>query len=163
MKKSNFVVYTLVGIVSAFLLWLWYYLGLNHIDQPLDLIISIVWWAVIIAAIIIIVRTEKRRKELLRTVYVSKDGSVYNAEAGLSVVQPHQNMIGAVQAIIKNLNYGFKRSEQPSKELFLPQFVIRTTKLGENVWQGKVMDVATKETKEFDNQEELEALIAVQA
>lgn len=50
MKKSNVIVFVLLALASAFFLWLWYFLGLNRVDEPLDLVLSIVcggwssWW-----------------------------------------------------------------------------------------------------------------------
>ena len=38
MKKSNVIVFVLLALASAFFLWLWYFLGLNRVDEPLDLV-----------------------------------------------------------------------------------------------------------------------------
>ena len=54
MKKSNVIVFVLLALASAFFLWLWYFLGLNRVDEPLDLVLSIVWWLVIVVAIAVI-------------------------------------------------------------------------------------------------------------
>ncbi|MGI6104879.1 MAG: hypothetical protein ACOYD7_01645 [Raoultibacter sp.] len=81
MKKSNVIVYILLAVVSIFLLWLWYYLGLNNIDEPLDLVISIVWWLIVIVAIVVIVRVEKARKQRIQTIYVTDD-MLFNPELG---------------------------------------------------------------------------------
>ena len=56
MKKSNVIVFVLLALASAFFLWLWYFLGLNRVDEPLDLVLSIVWWLVIVVAIAVIVK-----------------------------------------------------------------------------------------------------------
>ena len=42
MKKSNVLITAVIVVVSAFLLWLWYNLGFNHVDSPLDLVLSVV-------------------------------------------------------------------------------------------------------------------------
>ena len=34
MKKSNVIVFVLLALASAFFLWLWYFLGLNRVDEP---------------------------------------------------------------------------------------------------------------------------------
>ena len=81
MKKSNVIITVVLAAVSIFLLALWYALGLNRVDEPLDLIVSIVWWAVIIVAIVAVVKVENTRRERVRTVYVA-NGSYYNSEAG---------------------------------------------------------------------------------
>ena len=85
MKKSNVIITVVLAAVSIFLLALWYALGLNRVDEPLDLIVSIVWWAVIVAAIIAVVKVENTRRERVRTVYVA-NGSYYNSEAGSRIL-----------------------------------------------------------------------------
>lgn len=55
MKKSNVIVLAVAALVAAFLLFLWYYLGFNHIDSPFDLVLTVVWWlgiALIVGGII---------------------------------------------------------------------------------------------------------------
>ena len=64
MKKSNVIVFVLLALASAFFLWLWYFLGLNRVDEPLDLVLSIVWWLVIVVAIAVIVKMEQQRAGL---------------------------------------------------------------------------------------------------
>ena len=58
MKKSNVIITVILAAVSIFLLALWYWLGFNEIDSPLDLVISVVWWAVIVAGIAVAAKTE---------------------------------------------------------------------------------------------------------
>ena len=43
MRKSNWLVATLAVVASAALLWAWFALGFNHVDDPLDLIVAILW------------------------------------------------------------------------------------------------------------------------
>ena len=81
MKKSNVIITVVLAAVSIFLLALWYMLGFNEIDSPLDLVISVVWWAVIVAGIAVAAKTESTRRQRIRTVYVA-DGAFYNSEAG---------------------------------------------------------------------------------
>ena len=81
MKKSNVIVFAIAAVLSIFLLWLWYFLGFNQIDSPLDLIISIIWWVVIVALIAGVVKVEKTRREKIRTTYVGT-GFLFNSEAG---------------------------------------------------------------------------------
>ena len=70
MKKSNWILLTVFLIASIFLLWLWYYLGFNRVDNPLDLVLSIIWWVVIVVSFVVISRAEKKRREEIRTIYV---------------------------------------------------------------------------------------------
>ena len=81
MKKSNVIITVVLAAVSIFLLALWYMLGFNEIDSPLDLVISVVWCAVIVAGIAVAAKTESTRRQRIRTVYVA-DGAFYNSEAG---------------------------------------------------------------------------------
>ena len=43
MKKSNVIITVVLAAVSIFLLALWYMLGFNEIDSPLDLVISVLF------------------------------------------------------------------------------------------------------------------------
>ena len=61
MKKSNFIVLGISAIAAALLLVLWYYLGFNHIDNPLDLVLAIVWWVGIVVIAVVIARLERQR------------------------------------------------------------------------------------------------------
>ena len=88
MKKSNWILLTVFLIASIFLLWLWYYLGFNRVDNPLDLVLSIIWWVVIVVSFVVISRAEKKRREEIRTIYVGSD-AIFNVERGLiSVSDP---------------------------------------------------------------------------
>ena len=50
MRKSNYLVLGAAAVVAALLLVLWYHLGFNRIDSPLDLVLAIVWWVGSVAA-----------------------------------------------------------------------------------------------------------------
>ena len=66
MKKSNFIVLGISAVAAALLLALWYYLGFNHIDNPLDLVLAIVWWAGIVAIAVVIARLERQRQRRIK-------------------------------------------------------------------------------------------------
>lgn len=154
MKKSNVIIFVILALVSIFLLWLWYYLGLNHVDEPLDLVISIIWWAIIIAAIVVIVRVEKVRKERIRTIFVSED-VVFNSEAGsLSYNDPVQ-LVSVLEEILKDLKYNFTKKDLPNKNAFPIKFIVHTSKFKDDTWEGDVVEVETKQVKTFENKEEL--------
>lgn len=42
MRKSNWLVAVMAALSCAVLLGLWFQLGFNHVDDPLDLVIAIV-------------------------------------------------------------------------------------------------------------------------
>ena len=79
MRKSNYLVLGAAAVVAALLLVLWYHLGFNRIDSPLDLMLAIVWWAGIVAIAAILVRFEERRRRQIRTLYGSPK-SLYSSE-----------------------------------------------------------------------------------
>lgn len=112
MKKSNVIVFVLLALASAFFLWLWYFLGLNRVDEPLDLVLSIVWWLVIVVAIAVIVKMERTRRQRVRTVYVG-DCATFNSEQGLATIegsQPVSEVIaGILQLEVRFLACGFSR------------------------------------------------------
>lgn len=66
MKKSNIVVFTIAAVVSVFLLGLWFFLGFNQIDSPLDLVVSVIWWVAIVVSVLAIGKVESNRREKIR-------------------------------------------------------------------------------------------------
>lgn len=82
MRKSNYLVLGAAAVVAALLLVLWYHLGFNRIDSPLDLTLAIVWWVGIVVIAAILVRFEERRRRQIRTLYVSPK-SLYSSELGM--------------------------------------------------------------------------------
>lgn len=162
MKKSNVILYALLVVISVFLLWLWYFLGFNHVDNPLDLVLSIIWWVIVVVAIIVIVRLEKSRKKQIRTVYVA-NGQIFNAEAGQVELEDSSNLIDTVFQVLEDLKYNFSREDFPEKEDFEPQLFIRTSKIkDEDEWEGEVVNIRTEEEKEFKNRDELSQILLVQ-
>ncbi len=170
MKKSNVIITVVLAAVSIFLLALWYALGLNRVDEPLDLIVSIVWWAVIVAAVIAVVKVENTRRERVRTVYVA-NGSYYNSEAGNRILAAGASPTEAIAATLAGLEYGFDKAEAPTKpgtdEPADFDYVVRTSKFdqgsdgsdSQGTWQGEVVTVATGAARPFANRMELAAII----
>lgn len=174
MKKSNIIIAVVLAIVSAFLLGLWYWLGFNNVDSPLDLVISIIWWAVIVIGIVLVVKAEATRREKVRTVYLAADGSLYNSEAG--VLATHGGSpVDAIAATLANLEYGFARADAPGEQQGAAKpewrYVVRTRKFDQNAgagstdsqngtWEGEVVTVATGEVRPFASRQDLAALIA---
>lgn len=113
MLKSNKALYLLAAIVSVFLLWLWYFLGFNHVDAPLDLVLSILWWVLVLGACMAITRIEKKRRERLRTCYVC-ERFIYNSEAGTLAAPSVEGMADGLRDVIKQLEYGFEIKDRPS-------------------------------------------------
>ena len=82
MKKSNVIALAVAALVAAFLLFLWYYLGFNHIDNPFDLVLTICWWIGIGLIVAGIMYVEHKRQRQIRTIYVSPT-ALYNSEKGI--------------------------------------------------------------------------------
>lgn len=81
MRKSNYLILGILVVASIFFLWMWYALNFNLVDNPLDLVLTIVWWAVVGLVILGITMAEKKRKEQIRTTFVAR-GFVFNPEMG---------------------------------------------------------------------------------
>lgn len=184
MKKSNVIVFALLAAISVFLLWLWYFLGFNRVDDPLDLVLSIVWWAVIAVSIAVIVRAERVRRRRIRTVYVG-DNATFNSEKGLMRFAEGEPMQDVVAFIVENLKYDFTREEFPDKEAFQAKYFVRTKEFRteespeavkdqptesaqtspgssasvQRTWTGEVVVAATGEEKPFETPEELAAIL----
>ena len=175
MKKSNYIVMAVALIASAFLLWLWFHLGFNEVDNPLDLVLSILWWVVDVIVVVAIVCSERKRREQIRTVYVSP-AALFNSECGVVAVPDAGDRVDAIEKVLQGLAYGFKRKDMPEREDFPCLYVVQTKKYkpadekqdhaadGEDVptWQGKVIKVdrqAGNTETEFSSKGELTALL----
>lgn len=159
MKKSNWIVLGSITIVSIFLLWLWVYLGLNKVDTPLDLIVTIVWWVVIVAAAIIIHRVEQARKQRIRTMYVS-DNYLFNAEAGSMNYQGPEQLVSLMDKTLNELDYNFEKKDLPDLARFPVRFIVRTSSYKQQNWKGEVVLAGDEERSvSFEDQDQLSTII----
>lgn len=147
MKKSNWIGLAIAVLIDAFLLWLWYHLGFNRIDNPLDLVISIIWFALVVAIVVVVSRLEKKRDCALRTIYVAPT-SLFNKESGVVPVAAGASSVEAMEEILKGLKYGFNLKDMPKPEEFDCRFVVQTESYepatGESVnptWKGEVTKI----------------------
>lgn len=184
MKKSNVIIFALLAACSAFLLWLWYFLGFNRVDSPLDLVLSVVWWAVVIVAVAAVVKLEQIRRRRVRTVYVG-DRATFNSEKGLMRFEDTAPMQDVIASILENLQYDFSRADFPDQDEFPVKYFVRSKEFGiekrdvaqqddaaqeaeafegqqepQKTWKGEVVVVETKEEKPFDTPEELAGILA---
>ena len=187
MKKNNVIIFALLAAVSAFLLWLWYFLGFNRIDDPLDLALSILWWAMIVVAIVVVVKTEQVRRRRVRTVYVG-ERATFNSEKGLMAFAGEKTMYEVIASILDNLEYDFSREDFPEKDKLDVKYFVRTKEFeaekrdeassdastenaassaaasgepaDQRKWKGEVVIVETKEEKPFETPEELASILA---
>lgn len=165
MKTSNWIITAVLTVAAGFFLWLWYYLGFNFVDDPLDLVIAIVWWAVVLVAVFGIYFAEKKRKQRVRTTYLAS-GRFYNTEAGLvslSTMEEGTTVADALQTTLSGLKYSFSREELPEEEDVKFERIVRTEKFDKDdaeKWEGEVVNVQTKEATPFKGKEELAQLLA---
>lgn len=174
MKKSNIIVLAVAAAVSVFLLALWFILGFNHVDSPVDPLVTLVWWIVIVAAVLIINKVESARRQRIRSVYVG-EGQLFNSELGLVSAQPGTSLVGNVASIVESLDYGFDKQDFPEEDQFTPRLLVRTTEYKREydssdeqsrdrqqrlTWKGEVVFPKGAGSREFNSPEELHAILA---
>ena len=165
MKKSNYIVLAVAAIAAAVLLFIWFYRGFYLVDNPLDLVLAIVWWLLIVAVAYVITRAEAKRKRSIRTVYVSPT-ALYNPELGV-VGLGKMGQVQAIEDMLVSLKYGFDTKTAPEKAKFDYRFVVQTDeyeKDGDNTtWKGTVIKIDREngnvETK-FNSIEQLTQALA---
>lgn len=169
MKKSNWIGLAIAVLVDVFLLWLWFFLGFNRVDSPLDLVISVIWLVAIVAVAVAVNRLERQRARRLRTVYVSSS-AVFNKERGL--VSPGSAAAApcVIEGILGNLEYGFDMKDMPKLEEFDCRYVVQTDEYkaadgegGSPTWKGTVVAIdraAGNREMPFSSRDELAAALA---
>lgn len=165
MKKSNWILLAVLVVISAFLLWLWYYLGFNRVDNPLDLVLSIIWWAVVLVAVVAIWQIEKRRQERIRTIYVGEQ-FIFNSELGKKGYNGAEQLMTEMGETLEELKYNFDREDLPDQEKLPIRFLVRTTKYkadsddeDKNEWEGEVCIAGEDTEQAFETREELASII----
>ena len=127
MKKNNYLVMGLAVLVSAFLLWLWFHLGFNEVDNPLDLVVSVLWWVLDALIVVGIVRFEQSRQRQIRTIYVAPN-ALFNSERGVVSVEGAQDRVDVMQSILEQLAYDFSNQDMPEQGEFEYRYVVQTDK-----------------------------------
>ncbi|MDO4182894.1 MAG: hypothetical protein Q4E12_04715, partial [Coriobacteriia bacterium] len=115
MRKSNWIIYAVALLISAFLLWLWYHLNFNAIDSPLDLVLSIIWWCLVLVACLAIRNREKVRREKVNTCFLAPM-KLYNSEAGLMELTPGASAVESIQQVLEGLKYNFHMETYPGEK-----------------------------------------------
>lgn len=162
MKKSNIIIMLILVIASIFFLWLWYFLGLNFVDHPRDLVLSIIWWLVVIIACVGIHFAEKLRQKNIRTSFLAP-GLIYNSEAGIVRFQPPVTYVQQLQDILDSLKYNFERPDEPNQSRVRFKYIVRTDKFADEggKWTGEVVRVQYPDDPiPFNDREELTAILA---
>lgn len=169
MKKSNWIGLAIAVLVDVFLLWLWFFLGFNRIDSPLDLVISIIWLVAIVAVAAVVNRLERQREKRLRTIYVSST-AVFNKERGLVSLGSAAAAPSVMERILRDMEYGFDLKEMPKPEEFNCRYVVQTDEYkatggegGDPTWKGTVVAIdhaAGNREMPFSSRDELAAALA---
>lgn len=169
MKKSNWIGLAIAVLVDVFLLWLWFFLGFNRIDIPLDLVISIIWLVAIVAVAAAVNRLERQREKRLRTIYVSST-AVFNKERGLVSLGSAAAAPSVMERILRDMEYGFDLKEMPKPEEFNCRYVVQTDEYkatggegGDPTWKGTVVAIdhaAGNREMPFSSRDELAAALA---
>lgn len=169
MKKSNWIGLAIAVLVDVFLLWLWFFLGFNRIDSPLDLVISIIWLVAIVAVAAAVNRLERQREKRLRTIYVSST-AIFNKERGLVSLGSAAAAPSVMERILNDMEYGFDLKEMPKPEEFNCRYVVQTDEYkatggegGEPTWKGTVVAIdhaAGNREMPFSSRSELAAALA---
>lgn len=161
MRKSNWIIFAILVIASIIFLSLWYYLHFDLIDNPLDLVLSIIWWVLIIVLCYAIHRSEKKRQEARRTLFIAP-GTVYNRELGMVKLEADDDMLTVMQNMLTELEYDFDIEDLPEDEPIRFKKIVHTKVFkddGER-WEGEVIDILDADDPiSFENKEELSGLI----
>lgn len=161
MRKSNWIIAIILFVASLAFLWLWQALQFNLVDNPVDIVVTVVWWVVIVAACLAIHLAEKKRQERIRTMFLAP-GLIYNCEAGVIRLEPGISSVEAMRQVLEHLKYTFDLAELPSNARVRFQCIVRTTQFAENgrTWEGEVVDVRRPdEPTSFSDEGELSALL----
>lgn len=161
MRKSNWIIAAILLVASLAFLWLWQALQFNLVDNPIDIVVTVVWWVVIVAGCVAIHLAEKRRQERIRTVFLAP-GLVYNCEAGVLRVEPGASSVDAIRKVLVNLTYSFDLAELPANSRVRFQQIVRTERFadGGRTWEGEVVEVRRPDApRPFHNQQELVSLL----
>ncbi|WP_102379876.1 hypothetical protein [Raoultibacter timonensis] len=158
MKRSNWIILAVLVAACGFFLWLWYYLGFNLVDNPLDLLLAVVWWVAVIGIVLGIRAAEKRRQKRIRTMYVA-DSMLFNSEAGLLNFVGSDQLVAVMNRVLRDLDYDFTTQELPEREEFKPGLLVKTEKYGNDNWTGEVVVIESQEQQPFESKEELASLL----
>lgn len=161
MRKSNWIIVAILVVASVLFLWMWQALQFNLVDDPLDIVVTVVWWLVIIGACVAIHWAEKKRRERIRTIFLAP-GLAYNCETGMVRLDANVPVVDTLQQLIAGLNYGFDLAEPPSNSRVRFQRIVRTSKFSDNgnVWEGELVEVMSPGSpKVFSSRRELAQLM----
>lgn len=163
MRKSNWIVMAIAAIAAGALLFVWFVLGFNHVDEVLDPIVAILWWAVVGVVIAAIVWAENKRREKMRLAFIG-EGVVYNPESGLVMPDRGESELGALERTLAGMTFPDEVTALDERSRPAFRWVVRSRKFDRNgeVWEGEVVSVHDPEAqpRPFASREDLAALLA---
>lgn len=163
MRKSNWLVATLAVVASAALLWAWFALGFNRVDDPLDLVVAVSWWVVVAAVVGAILWAENKRREKMRLAFVG-EGIIYNPESGMVMADQGETELAALERTLAGMTFPDEVAPLDSRARPAFRWVVRSEKFKDNgnVWEGEVLAAHDPQAQavRFHGREELAALIA---
>ena len=161
MRKSNWIIAAVLLLASIVFLWVWHALQVDLVDNPLDIVVTVIWWAVIAAACFAIHWAEKKRQERIRTIFVAP-GLLYNSEMGVIRLDPDAELVDALQSVLSNLTYGFDMADLPSNSRVRFQRIVHSSKFADagSMREGDVVEVSHPDRpRAFRDRDELVALV----
>lgn len=161
MRKSNLIVFAIMLVIAFVLLAIWYLLGFNRIDDPLDLMVTIAWVFLIALCCAAIQYIENVRQKNIRTAFLAP-GVIYNSEAGIVKFDESIDAVEELANILENLDYDFKHASVPNDSRIRFKYIVHTSKFKDkgDTWVGEVVDVAYPEDpRRFNSERELAAII----
>lgn len=161
MRKSNWIVFGILLVASIIFLWMWFFFEFNFVDNPVDIVITVIWWVVIIALCVIITVVERRRQRSVRTTFIAPD-LLYNSEAGIVRLKDGEDYVIALQKLLSNLSYSFEVAKVPEDSRIRFKCIVRSSVFSDNGrnWKGEVVKVSNPDdTKAFSNMRELSKLL----
>lgn len=161
MRKSNWMIAGIFVVASVIFLAMWYGLGFNLVDDPLDLVVSIIWWVVIVGICIAIKVAENRRRRSIRTSFIAP-GIIYNPEAGIVNVEESRSYTPALQRVLGSLKYDFDKKDVANDKRIRFTHIVHSDIFSHDgeQWSGEVVKVANPDdVRPFQNMRELAGLI----
>lgn len=161
MRKSNYLIIGILVLASIFFLWLWYHLQFNLIDNPLDLVLTIIWWAVVAVGCVSIKKAEDKRQERVRTAFVAP-AAIFNSEAGVVDTSAGTSAVDTLQGILEGLEYNFHLEDFPSEDQMKFDYIVRSKKFEVEKDEKDAGAEATADTADAASTTDLSAASAEQ-
>lgn len=163
MRKSNWLIIAVAVVASFLLLWAWFALGFNHVDDPVDMVVAVIWWVAVAAVIAAIVWAENKRRQKMQTAFLGKR-LVYSPEFGVFRTKKKQSEIDMLQDILAGMTFPDRVVPLDNEVRDSFRWVVRTRNFKDHgkVWEGEVLPAndPKAQARVFASKEDLAALLA---